>query len=373
MENTLIIFENSLMNKKDKPSELIEKLSFNLALEELKDEKISISTLLFAFLEILKKLDLFNHENATCVIKALIRAKVKKEEEQFFSLMNEMSVLKNKIDAQKNIIKNTISHNFYELEQSIEKSVFKEELSSSLSEALLFDANMLDILKEIAESAFITTLEKGEDIELTSSEIAKDLVYKAICETGFEKERILRSSKIVLNSAFELANESKAYAKELCKGAIKGTQEGIALGIEKFKTSFAYCSLEDDLSIKEKELADIEYDFIMLLKLEAKSIENPAKDIVQSLLENELDTLFAKLKRLASESREQLMLMINDIKKNPKINDFSQLAQSKINIFKKEIDSLEKAAGEKYKDFNAKEAKKLGLSLWEKAKNFVRK
>lgn len=51
---------------------------------------------------------------------------------------------------------------------------------------------MLGILKETAESAFLTTLEKAEDIELTSSEIAKNLVYNAICEAHFEKERILK-------------------------------------------------------------------------------------------------------------------------------------------------------------------------------------
>ncbi|MBX9222475.1 hypothetical protein HBO71_09535, partial [Campylobacter coli] len=90
------------------------------------------------------------------------------------------------------------------------------------------------------ESAFLTTLEKAEDIELTSSEIAKNLVYNAICEAHFEKERILKISSIVLNTAFEIANESMAYAKDLCLGVIKGTRDGIVLAMEKFKTTLAY-------------------------------------------------------------------------------------------------------------------------------------
>ncbi|TKX28477.1 hypothetical protein CQA38_07315 [Campylobacter sp. MIT 12-5580] len=373
MKNALIIFENTLSGHKDKANELIEDLGYNLTFKELNDEKVKVDELLFDFLEVLKKLELLNNENTTSLIKALIRAKVKKEEEKLYQHINEMSVLRAKIEEQKNVIKNTISQNFYELKQSIEKSDFKEEISTSLNDAFLFEAEMLGILREIAESAFITTLEKGDDIELESSEIAKNLVYKTICELEFEKERILKSTQIVLNTAFELANESKNYAKELCIGVVKGTQEGIALGIEKFKTSFNYCTLEEDLSNKEKELIDIEYDFITLLRLEAKKSDEPVQSIIKNLLENELDTLFAKLKRLASESREQLLLMLNDLKKNPKINDFGKLAQSKINIFKKEISDLEQLTSERYKDFNTQEAKKLGINLWEKAKKFIGK
>lgn len=55
------------------------------------------------------------------------------------------------------------------------------------------------------------------------------------------------------------------------------------------------------------------------------------------MLEHELDNLFAKFRRLAGESREQLILVLNDIKKNPKINDFNKLTQRKLNRFKQEI------------------------------------
>lgn len=274
----------------------------------------SLGKLLLAFLDILKKLDLLDEENVTKLIRALTKASIQEAQNTLFSYINEVELLNKQIENQKNLIKNQTSNNFLEFERILLKSDYKDALNSSLNDAILFDIEMLGILKETAESAFLTTLEKVEDIELTSKEIAKNLVYNAICEADFQKERILKISSIVLNTAFEIANESMAYAKDLCLGVIKGTQEGIELGIEKFKNSFQYASFEEDLTLKSKELIAIEDDFVTLLKEEMKKQNNPAKEIIEKLLENELDSLFAKLKRLATESREQFILALNELK-----------------------------------------------------------
>lgn len=50
-------------------------------------------------------------------------------------------------------------------------------------------------------------------------------------------------------------------------------------------------------------------------------------------------------------------MVLNDIKKNPKINDFNRLTQRKLHRFKQEIFELEKVAGEKYKELNSKKLK----------------
>ena len=372
MQNTIIIFENSLKAQKDRASELLGDLTYSLALQKL-SQNIELQTALKEFLEVLKKLDLLSNKNITQVIKALIKAKIQKEENTLYTLINEMGILRSKIEQQKNAIKNEVSQTFYELKQSVDNSDFGKQISSSIDDAFLFEVEILGILKETAESAFITTLEKGEDIELTISEISKDLMYSAVCEANFHKENILQSSKILLNSAFELANEYKNLAGDLCIGVVKGTQEGIGLGVEKFRTSFYYCAFEEDLNLKEKELIDLEDDFITLLKTMSKNYENPVADILKNLLENDLDTLFAKFKRLMSESRAQILLSINEFKKKPKIDDFSSLTQSKLNVFKKEINDLEKVVSEKYKDFNTTQAKKLGINLWEKAKALIKR
>ena len=376
MKNTLLIFENSLLNLEN-PKEILEDLSFNLAYKQVSAnprnvEKI-LNELLSEFLAILKKLDLFDDENATKVIKALIKASVKDAQNSLFALIDEAELLSTQIQNQKNLIKSQTNNHFLEFEKILLELGYKDQLQNPLDDAILFDIEMLGILKETAESAFLTTLEKGLDIELTSNEIAKNLVYNAICEADFEKERILKISSMVLTSAFEIANESIAYAKDLCLGAIKGTQEGISTAIEKFKATLTYANFEEDISLKSKELIGIEDDFISLLKEELKKQNNPSKDIVQHLLENELDSFFAKFKRFVSESREQLLLTLNELKKNPKINDFNELTHKKLQHFKQEMLEFEKNAGEKYKEFNTQKAKNLGIRLWEKAKNFIKK
>ncbi|EAK0249395.1 MULTISPECIES: hypothetical protein [Campylobacter] len=378
MKNTLIIFENSLSNLgKDEASDLLEDLSFNLAYKQIShnphETKKVLNSLLVEFLTILKKLDFCDDENVSKVIKALVKASVADAQNSLYEYISEAELLNKQIENQKNLIKNQISDNFFDFENILQEYSFCNEFSDGLNDAILFDIEMLGILKETAESAFLTTLEKAEDIELTSSEIAKNLVYNAICEAHFEKERILKISSIILNTAFEIANESMAYAKDLCLGVIKGTRDGIVLAMEKFKASLTYANFEEDVSSKSKELIGIEDDFIALLKKEIQLQNDPCKSIVENLLEHELDNLFAKFRRLASESREQLILVLNDIKRNPKINDFNKLTQRKLNHFKQEIFELEKIASEKYKDLNSKKAKKLGVRLWEKAKKFVKK
>ncbi|EAJ1912993.1 hypothetical protein CE024_08960 [Campylobacter jejuni] len=378
MKNTLIIFENSLSNLgKDEASDLLEDLSFNLAYKQIShnphETKKVLNSLLVEFLTILKKLDFCDDENVSKVIKALVKASVADAQNSLYEYISEAELLNKQIENQKNLIKNQISDNFFDFENILQEYSFCNEFSDGLNDAILFDIEMLGILKETAESAFLTTLEKAEDIELTSSEIAKNLVYNAICEAHFEKERILQISSIILNTAFEIANESMAYAKDLCLGVIKGTRDGIVLAMEKFKASLTYANFEEDVSLKSKELIGIEDDFIALLKKEIQLQNDPCRSIVENLLEHELDNLFAKFRRLASESREQLILVLNDIKRNPKINDFNKLTQRKLNHFKQEIFELEKIASEKYKDLNSKKAKKLGVRLWEKAKKFVKK
>ncbi|AJC84019.1 hypothetical protein IMC75_03900 [Campylobacter peloridis] len=373
MKNLAIIFENSILAASDDEiANLISDLSFNLSYKKISQEHISNEALFACFIQVLEKLHLANEENISKIIQGIVKARVEEDKKIFFSYINELGRLKTKIEEQKNTIKHKICENFYDLETTLNKLKLNH-FSISINDAMLYDIEILGLLKETAESAFITTLEKGENIELTACEISKNLTFNAICEGSFEKERILKISQAILNVAFELANESKAYAYDLCIGSIYGTQEGISLAIDKFKSSITYCILEQDLKQKEKELIDIEQDFIQMLKKCSLKINNPVKDILNDLLENKFDTLFAKFRRLVQENREQIILKINELKQNPKIDDFSKLAQNKLNILAKELNELEKLASQKYKNLDKNNAKELGIRLWEKAKKLIKK
>lgn len=374
MKNTLMIFENSLSNlSPENVKEILEDLSFNLVYKQENQKANALNELLLGFLDILKKLGLFDEENVTKVIKAMVRASTKDAQNSLYALIAEAERLEGQIENYKISLKNQISHHFLEFEKILQESNFKNEFSKGLDGAILFDIEMLGILKETAESAFLTTLEKGEDIELTSEEIAKNLVYNTICESHFEKERILQISSLVLNVVFELANESIVFAKDLVLGAVRGVSDGISLGIEKFKNSLTFIEFEEEIRLKSKELIGIEDDFVSLLKTEAKKQKNPSKELIERLIEEEFDSIFAKLKRFANENREQINFFLVELKKNPKINDFNEFAQRKMSNLNANFLKLEKRTSEKYKNLNIKKAKNLGFRLWERAKKFIHK
>ncbi|EGK7481766.1 hypothetical protein IO375_000680 [Campylobacter upsaliensis] len=374
MKNTLMIFENSLSNlSSENVKEILEDLSFNLVYKQENQKANALNELLLGFLDILKKLGLFDEENVTKVIKAMVRASTKDAQNSLYALIAEAERLEGQIENYKISLKNQISHHFLEFEKILQESNFKNEFSKGLDGAILFDIEMLGILKETAESAFLTTLEKGEDIELTSEEIAKNLVYNAIFESHFEKERILQISSLVLNVVFELANESIVFAKDLVLGAVRGVSDGISLGIEKFKNSLTFIEFEEEIRLKSKELIGIEDDFVSLLKTEAKKQKNPSKELIERLIEEEFDSIFAKLKRFANENREQINFFLVELKKNPKINDFNEFAQRKMSNLNANFLKLEKRTSEKYKNLNIKKAKNLGFRLWERAKKFIHK
>ncbi|EAH8539557.1 hypothetical protein EWE98_06420, partial [Campylobacter upsaliensis] len=374
MKNTLMIFENSLSNlSPENVKEILEDLSFNLVYKQENQKANALNELLLGFLDILKKLGLFDEENVTKVIKAMVRASTKDAQNSLYALIAEAERLEGQIENYKISLKNQISHHFLEFEKILQESNFKNEFSKGLDGAILFDIEMLGILKETAESAFLTTLEKGEDIELTSEEIAKNLVYNAIFESHFEKERILQISSLVLNVVFELANESIVFAKDLVLGAVRGVSDGISLGIEKFKNSLTFIEFEEEIRLKSKELIGIEDDFVSLLKTEAKKQKNPSKELIERLIEEEFDSIFAKLKRFANENREQINFFLVELKKNPKINDFNEFAQRKMSNLNANFLKLEKRTSEKYKNLNIKKAKNLGFRLWERAKKFIHK
>lgn len=144
MKNTLIIFENSLSNLgKDEASDLLEDLSFNLAYKQIShnphETKKVLNSLLVEFLTILKKLDFFDDENVTKVIKALVKASIVDAQNSLYEYISEAELLNKQIENQKNLIKNQISDNFFEFENILQECSFCDEFSGGLNDAILFD------------------------------------------------------------------------------------------------------------------------------------------------------------------------------------------------------------------------------------------
>ncbi|AII14034.1 hypothetical protein CIG2463D_0160 [Campylobacter iguaniorum] len=379
------IFNENL--SEDEFIKLLKEESFKRLKEKLggvsDDEKINLSKDYFDEICVCLSQNGKLTSNAISALSESFNKAITYDAEQYlYKIMYERDRLKKQISSQKDQIKSLMMLNCKVLEEYICSSNFenKEDLSKVLKDKLLDDLEMLGILKETTESAFLTTIEMGNDVEDTIKEIAKNIVYLAINEGELTKSRFMDIALVVVETAANLANESKIYAKEIVRGAINGSNDGITKAIEKYKDELKFAPDEicENLSLSIKELTKIEDDFVGILKSIANQNAEPASEIILEIVGDEYDSYSAKLKRISAEARAQIFEKIEELsQKSFKFGDVN--LDEKIVNLKKEIVELEKKAGEKLAQMknsqtfeNAKEqAKKLGDRVYEAAKNLI--
>lgn len=324
----------------------------------------------------LKEYDLLNNKSMGIVMEALNKAITADDEEYLYKIMHERDRLKVSMKYQKQQIKTLMVVNCKNMENFIYSSEFenKDEISLVLKDRLLNDLEMLGILKETAESAFLTTIEMGDDVQDTAYEIAKNMTYLAINEGELTKKHFIQIAKAIILVAINIANESKMYAKELVCGAIDGTKDGISKAIEKFKDELEFTPDEmgESLGYNPKEFIKIEDDFISLLKQAAISCNEPSKTIINEALQNDYNRYFSRLKRISGEAREKIIEKIENLSQKSSIFKSNLYINEKFGNFEK-IASEKLAQIKKIQTFeNAKtEAKKFGDRIYEAAKKFI--
>ena len=394
MQSLQNIFSATLKESKDNQNlpSIISELTFELSkkkIQRLKDDshiQERLGELFELYTRTLKSEELKNSTNIDAVISGLIKAASYDKEEFLYKSLYEKEQLEKSILKQKDSIRNTIMGTFNILEAHIQKmdeTIAKESLKA-LHDTKLRGVEMLGILKETTSEALLTTLEKAKDVEDTVFEITKNITYQTINEGQFSKTRFLDITNSILEVAIEIADEDQGNAKSLLSGTIHGTKEGMAKAIDKFKNDLKFAPeeiediLERDLATIKKELISIEDDFIELLKNSTKSTNGISTQIINTILESELNSSLAKIKRVAYEARETLSEKIEELKNNKSYleNDFVRKAEKK-------LEELEKVASQKVEEFKnfefenekarnaTKEAKRLGNHAWEVAKTVL--
>ncbi|NLC28408.1 MAG: hypothetical protein GX780_06515, partial [Campylobacteraceae bacterium] len=267
------------------------------------------------------------------------------------------------------------------LEDKIEED--DDTLQAALQDSKLRGIEMLGILKETTQEALLTTIEKGDDIEETTAEIVKNISYQAINQGEFTKQRFLDIANTVIQVCVEIADADQAFAKELLHGGVHGTKEGIARAVEKFKNDLKFAPEEveallgRDLNETRKELLKIDEEYVHMLRDCSKNSSGISRKIIGEILDEELDTSFAKLQRITYEAREAISDRLEELKKNASIfeKEFKVKATKRMEELRKEMNELEKKAGERIESMRnsprAQEAHKLGQRAWEVAKGMV--
>jgi hypothetical protein len=389
MESTQTLFIQTIKENSDNPrlSTLVSEVANTLAtkrIQRLKDPnhiQKRIKELFSLFSHALKEEDLANEENLSALIDGLIRATSANDEALLFAKIYEKEQLEKWINNQRNYIKKVISSTYDAIEESIDSEDIA--LQKALQDSKLRGIEMLGILKETAQEALLTTIEKGDDIEDTAAEITKNISFQAINEGDFTKKRFLDVAKGIIDAAIEITDTDQAFAKELLYGTVHGTKEGIAKAVEKFKNDLKFAPEEveailgRDLAETKKELLKIDEEYVQMLRECANESDGAAKNIIKEIIDEELDSSFAKIQRISFEAREAITDRLEELRKNASFieKEFKQKASKRLEELKKEMSELEKKAEEKVENLRknprTQEARKLGIRAWEVAKGMA--
>lgn len=146
--------------------------------------------------------------------------------ETTLSLHNELEELM----VQKEQIERSIARKSDELQQlkyrffDVLEKMFSEDdaMLEKLHQIKIQSVDLLDILEEMVESAIITTLERGSDIEETLHEILKEITFETLNANVLNAIRIRRILASILQTALNLAEATPNQADTILRGTLLG-------------------------------------------------------------------------------------------------------------------------------------------------------
>ncbi|NPA73457.1 MAG: hypothetical protein GXO12_01980 [Epsilonproteobacteria bacterium] len=366
----------------DEIEKKIKKSAFELSkkkLSRLKDNKKRehrAIELLKSFIRVLKEENIENISTVSAVIEGISKAISYDKEQEIYEMITKLCRLEREIDEQKHELKKTLYELYGEMEKVVDtlEEDSKEFLEKALSDIKLKDVSMLGILKETVEEAILTVLEKQKDVEELINQITQNIVFQAIQEDDFSKERLMDISKTVLEVAVNIADEYQAYAKDILKGAVFGVKNGITKAIKQFNENLEF--LPDEIRDERQEkilfeglnIIDANSDFIDIIKQCAKKSNGISKKILEDLM-YDIDSSLTKIIKITSDTKENILNKIEKLKESPKINELKKRLSQKITDL--HIDKKIKPINKDDIENVAKESKKLGLRAWEVAKNAI--
>ncbi|MEE8587973.1 MAG: DUF6781 family protein [Sulfurimonadaceae bacterium] len=139
----------------------------------------------------------------------------------------------------------------YDVFNTIEEDIAADvpSVQRDLHQIKLQSIDLFDMLQEMVESAILTTLEKGHDVEETLKEISKDITYETLNEGVMSTVRIRKIVYTILQSAIGVAEATPNAAEEILRGTLKGIRTGLVHAIRDFKQQLQYVPEELKVSV----------------------------------------------------------------------------------------------------------------------------
>ncbi len=284
-------------------------------------------------------------------IDNLISTIKKQKTAKIAELIAQIDRLQAQINAQKEELKEELLNTFLTLETEALQlpSPKKEEALEAIAQCKLKSLELLGILAETAESAMIAALERGENIEETIFEIAKDLTFESI-DYEVDRAKVRDVASTLLEVASTIAAASVNHSDEILRGTIFGIKSGIRKSIEKFNEIVEFTPPEARaliISHYEKILQDLDHiDTLYKEVIEevARKSEPGIKEKMIAIANSE--NLFEKLKEDAQKAMDNLKRRFETI--NPELKakalEAKELGLKAFALAKEKIDKAIKEA-----------------------------
>ena len=367
------------------------------ALCELDDESKSAKStqLILDFAAELKDAGALSDETAEALLNGVKKALCDEDEQALYKLIYDYDDLRKKIACKQKAIKTLVLRSYDDLDtalQNASETEAKERIGSALQRAIASKLPLADVLKEASELAFISVLESGTDIEDTAHETAKNIAF-----------RTKEISKIIINRAIFVANESKNTASALIRGAILGCYDGINKAAERYRDELSFSPASDAQSLENERLqiSQMSELFSAVLSDAVASSEEPAKSEIAKIADEEFGGYLAKFRKISTDLAEQLSIKIGEIelgerakKASAKAREITQeLSQKsakiienldldeKLDAIKKELSEFEKKMSQKFAELKSSDvaknvserAREMSAKAYEAAKETIAK
>lgn len=260
--------------------------------------------------------------------------------------------------AQKEQIERLIVRKSEELQQfkyrffdTLEKMFADNEpLLEKLHQIKIQSIDLLDILEEMVESAIITTLEKGSDIEETLHEIIKEITFETLNANVLNAVRIRRILASILQTSLNVAEATPNQAETILRGSLLGIRSALYKSIEKFHQYLLY--LPDEV----KALYRNEYKTI---ETELDNVDTLFVQVIQSLKHHNTPTMMDTLASIAQDIRFDT-------------EEITHLSKQTVELLRNRLSKLTRGVTEQgnklFKSKSAQEAKAMGVRAWSVAK-----
>lgn len=285
-------------------------------------------------------------------LKTFTGAMIEEEGQALYHELEELITQKERIERQIARKSEELQHMKYNLFNAVEKQIgTKDEILEKLHQVKLQSIDLLEILEEITESAVITTLEKGSDIQETLEEIIKEITFESLNANVLNAVRIRRILASILQSALHVAEATPNQADIIMRGTLRGIHIALIKSIEKFRQYLLYVPDEvkalyrDEYKTIEVELDNVDTLFAQVFH-GLRSHNDAAMVTNLERLNEEIASGSDELSRLSHETVELLRNRLSRIRQGVTAQG-NRLLQSK----------------------SAQEAKAMGVRAWSVAKS----